>query len=203
MKGKVSVLLTALLFALLFCVSASAQTINGNIVGTITDEQGAAVPGVTVTATNKATGFSRSNVSNDEGNYRISALPSGDYAVTTDKSGFGAANISVDVNVSADSRTDIVLKAGQVQQILDILDRRPVQQWLWIFQPEPLGEAQQRLPEPTVPMNNEPCASVTNVAQPFKYQANVIEIPDKIRQDNEVEWLSWEFQVLGGHLAKV
>ena len=55
MKGKVSVLLTALLFALLFCVSASAQTINGNIVGTITDEQGAAVPGVTVTATNKAT----------------------------------------------------------------------------------------------------------------------------------------------------
>ena len=115
MKGKVSVLLTALLFALLFCVSASAQTINGNIVGTITDEQGAAVPGVTVTATNKATGFSRSNVSNDEGNYRISALPSGDYAVTTDKSGFGAANISVDVNVSADSRTDIVLKAGQVQ----------------------------------------------------------------------------------------
>ena len=51
-------------------------------------------------------------------------------------------------------------------------------------------------------MNNEPRARVTNLAQLFKDQANVVEITDQIGQDDEVEWLSWEIQVLCGHLAK-
>lgn len=115
MIRKVLTMLSVLMFALLFCALAGAQTINGNIVGTITDEQGSAVPGVTVTATNKDTGFSRSATSNDEGNYRVAALPSGDYTLTTDKSGFGAANSIVGVSAATDSRQDIILKAGQVQ----------------------------------------------------------------------------------------
>src|SRR2546428_11358942 len=93
-------------------------------------------------------------------------------------------------------------KAGQVQQILDVLNRCPVKQRLRILEPSMLCQRQNRLPEVTIPMDNEPRARVTNVTQPFKYQVDVVEIADKIGQDDEVELLSWELQVLCGHLAK-
>ena len=58
---------------------ASAQQTTGDIVGRVVDEQGAAVPGATLTAKNPATGFVRSDVSDAAGLYRLSALPVGTY----------------------------------------------------------------------------------------------------------------------------
>ena len=52
------------------------------------DQQGAAVPGTTVTAKNPATGFTRSDTSDTEGVYRLSALPVGIYDVTAELQGF-------------------------------------------------------------------------------------------------------------------
>src|SRR5262245_48359815 len=91
------------------------------------------------------------------------------------------------------------LEAGHVQKILYVLDRRPVQQRLRIFQPELLGEYQKGLPELTVPMNNDSRTRVTNLAQPFQYVANVVEIPGQIGQNYTVKRLSWHVQVLSGH----
>ncbi|MBC7931471.1 MAG: TonB-dependent receptor [Rubrivivax sp.] len=99
----------------------SAQTINGNIVGTITDEQGAAVPGVTVTATNTGTGATRTATTNDEGSYRIAALPVGDYAVKAEKTGFSSANATVGVSVGIDSNADVTLKTGGVTENVTVV----------------------------------------------------------------------------------
>ena len=52
--------------------------------------QGAAVPGVTVTAKNAATGFTRTEVSDGEGIYRLTALPVGTYDLTAGAAGLRA-----------------------------------------------------------------------------------------------------------------
>jgi hypothetical protein len=52
-------------------LAAYAQSSNGSISGTATDESGGALPGVSVTAANAATGVSRTVVSNEKGHYEI------------------------------------------------------------------------------------------------------------------------------------
>jgi hypothetical protein len=104
-----------------FALPAAAQTINGNIVGTITDEQGAAVPGATVTAMNTGTGATRTATTNEEGLYRIAALPVGDYTVKAEKTGFTAANATVGVSVGVDSNADVTLKTGGVTENVTVV----------------------------------------------------------------------------------
>src|SRR5688500_19607477 len=67
---------------------AAAQQTTGSIQGRVLDAQKAAVPGVTVTATSAATGFTRSEVSDVEGVYRLNALPVGTYDIKAELSGF-------------------------------------------------------------------------------------------------------------------
>ncbi len=66
---------------------ALAQQTTGNITGRILDDQGSAVPGVSVTALNAQTGFSRTTVTDAEGVYRLNALPVGTYDLTADLTG--------------------------------------------------------------------------------------------------------------------
>src|SRR3954452_21303364 len=68
--------------------SALAQTGAASITGLLTDQSGAAVPGVTITATNQATNVPYTAVSNGAGNYTITALPVGNYVVKAELSGF-------------------------------------------------------------------------------------------------------------------
>ena len=97
--------------ALVFTSSAaSAQQTTGSISGRITDAQKAAVPGVTVTAKNKATGFSRSEVSDSEGVYRLNALPVGSYDVHAELSGFAPfdrKDLIVNIGESLDVNIDM------------------------------------------------------------------------------------------------
>ena len=81
-------LILAIFVALLISASASAQQTTGKIVGTVTDPQGAVMPGVKVTATNKATQIATSNLTNNAGLYQILNLPIGDYRVTAEYVGF-------------------------------------------------------------------------------------------------------------------
>src|SRR5512146_3062163 len=78
--------LAAILVVLAFLAAAPAyaQQTTGNIVGRITDEQKAGVPGATVTATNAATGMKRTAVSDAEGMYRFTALPVGSYDIVAE-----------------------------------------------------------------------------------------------------------------------
>ena len=54
LKAALALAIVAALFA---PPPASAQTLYGSIVGTVTDQQGAPIPGATVTATNTGTGL--------------------------------------------------------------------------------------------------------------------------------------------------
>ena len=83
--------------------AAFAQQTTGNITGRLVDAQGAAVPGVTVTARNTQTGFTRIDVSDAEGVYRLTALPVGTYDVMAELQGFAKVE-----------RKGIVLNVGQM-----------------------------------------------------------------------------------------
>ena len=68
-------IILAVLVALCAVGNAAAQQTTGSIQGRITDAQGSAVPGVTVTGKNTSTGFTRSEVSDAEGVFRLIGLP--------------------------------------------------------------------------------------------------------------------------------
>jgi hypothetical protein len=88
--GKVS--LSALLLALgLFLLSSSAfaqVTASASLSGTVVDKNGAVIKGATVTATNKATGQTRTATTNDNGEYKIDLLPAGRYDIKASGPGF-------------------------------------------------------------------------------------------------------------------
>ena len=85
---------------------ALAQQTTGNISGRALDPQGAAMPGVTVTAKNPQTGFTRAAVTDAEGIYRLSALPVGTYDLTVELQGF-----------STMERKGIVVNVGQTVEL--------------------------------------------------------------------------------------
>src|SRR5215471_4215359 len=64
------------------------QVNNANLTGTVADATKAVLPGVTITATNDATGVALNNVTNDAGAYTILSLLPGTYNVTAELSGF-------------------------------------------------------------------------------------------------------------------
>jgi len=75
--------------ALLLLVSgATAQEFRATISGTIVDSSGAAIPGVTVTATETRTGARSVVVSDASGQYVAPFLAPGDYDLTAELSGF-------------------------------------------------------------------------------------------------------------------
>ncbi|MET0623716.1 MAG: carboxypeptidase regulatory-like domain-containing protein [Pyrinomonadaceae bacterium] len=120
-SNRLASLAALLAFVCIFATAAAAQTINGNIVGTVLDEQDAAVPGAVITATNVGTGASRTATTNDEGLYRISGLPVGEYTVKVEKAGFGGASSVVGVSVGVDSKSDFMLKAGGVAEQVTVV----------------------------------------------------------------------------------
>jgi hypothetical protein len=67
---------------------ASAQEVTARIQGTVTDQSGAVVPGVSITATNVSTGVSYTVESTSDGSYQFLTLLIGTYTVSAQKSGF-------------------------------------------------------------------------------------------------------------------
>ena len=90
----------AVLALALAAPAAEAQQTTGTITGRILDDQGAAVPGVTVNGKNTETGFTRSDVSDAEGIYRLTALPVGTYDITAELQGFSRFEAGVSSSTS-------------------------------------------------------------------------------------------------------
>ena len=102
--------ITALGLAL-FATAAVAQTsTTGSIEGVVTDPNGAAVKGATVTATGPNLISPKTSISGDDGQFKILAVPPGNYKITVDASGFGKFEKSdVAVNLSRTTTADVQL----------------------------------------------------------------------------------------------
>ncbi len=113
--------ITRLLLAVLFALSAIAQTDRGIITGSITDSSGAAVPEAKVTATNAATGIAFATITTGSGDYTIPTLPVGVYQVRIERQGFKSA-VRADVTITAGSTATVnaQLEVGAVTESVQV-----------------------------------------------------------------------------------
>ena len=100
-----------------------AQANAADLQGQVKDASGALVPNATVTARSLATNLSRNAVTNDQGYYRIVALPPGDYEVTVEAANFKKAVLTkVTLTVGQAADVDVVLELGQITESVTISD---------------------------------------------------------------------------------
>jgi hypothetical protein len=83
-----------------FSVVCDAQTFRGAISGRVADATGAVLPGVIVTATNDATGVSRTTTTSTGGDFSVPDLQLGTYTIETTLQGFQTLRTKVEVTVS-------------------------------------------------------------------------------------------------------
>jgi carboxypeptidase family protein/TonB-dependent receptor-like protein len=108
---------------------ASAQTVTASITGLVVDQSGAAVPGVTVTATNQGTNVPYTAVSNETGNYTIASLPVGTYVVRAELSGFRASNTApITLEARQVARLDFKMAVGAVEETVQVSGEAPILQ---------------------------------------------------------------------------
>jgi len=125
----VSVLLLCLAGFIWKLPAARAQAVTATLVGTVTDNTGAIVPGATVTIVETATGITRSGTSNGSGNYTFPNLPPGYYSVTVTAPLFKKeSRPGVDVAVNTTTRVDISLQPGNVTETVTVTGAPPIMQ---------------------------------------------------------------------------
>ena len=105
----------------LMAASAAAQTVTGEIRGTVRDTSGGVLPGVTVTVTNSGTGLTRTDTTNDTGTFVFPSLPIGTYSVTAELQGFRKAERTGFV-LNADGRVtaDFSLGVGAITETVTV-----------------------------------------------------------------------------------
>lgn len=106
-------------------VPLAAQSLTGTVSGTVTDTQGAVLPGVTVTLSGK-TG-ARTTVTDASGAYRFGGVDPGSYMVQATLTGFtGKKQESVGVNISKEAKVDFSLSVGGQSETIEVVGEAPV-----------------------------------------------------------------------------
>src|SRR4029079_2510870 len=100
----------AIALVALFAAPAFAQLQTGNLYGTVTDDKGAALPGVTVTLS--GSGAPQIQVTNAQGQFRFLGLGPGDYQLKAELEGFSTIDYpNIVVNVGRNTQIEVKLTA--------------------------------------------------------------------------------------------
>ncbi len=103
------------------CASLYAQTISGALTGTVYDASGAIVANATITAKNDATGVESTTKTTTTGEYRLSNLPAGSYAVTVSATGFSPTQTKgVQVVLNQTQTSNFTLQVGATTQTVEV-----------------------------------------------------------------------------------
>src|SRR5438876_9069104 len=113
---------------LLLCTSIlEAQGVRATIVGRVTDDSGAVVPGAKITITNVGTNESRSVTVNDAGEYSIPQLAPAQYTLTAEFTGFNTVVRSgIVLETGQQARFDISLKVGGLTEEVQVQAAAPL-----------------------------------------------------------------------------
>lgn len=136
---------TAFILSLALGSAAFAQStaINGTIEGTVKDEQGSVLPGVTVTVTNIDTGDTRSVITNESGLYRAPLLSLGTYRVVAELQGFKKfEQTGVSLRAGQTAVIDVPLSVGALAETITVTADAPVVDLAKIEQGRTLSEAE-------------------------------------------------------------
>jgi len=122
MKRITGVALSALLFVLTLPAFATAQAgSTAQIAGTVKDESGGVLPGVTITVTQTNTSATRTAVSDEAGGYVIPNLPVGPYRLEATLQGFRTyVQQGLVLTVNATPTVNITMALGQLSEQVSV-----------------------------------------------------------------------------------
>src|ERR1041384_1569883 len=108
------------LFILAATITAQAQ-FRAGIQGTVSDANGALVPGARVILKDLENGKTQEVTSSDEGFYRIVGLAPGRYELSVEKEGY-KKSLSQNVTISAESiqGADVILEIGDITAVVNV-----------------------------------------------------------------------------------
>ena len=112
----------SLLIAVTLVSAAFAQTRDtAAVFGTVTDSQGAAIPGATVRLTSNGTGQVRSIAASTAGEYLFPSLPVGTYSLTVEQPAFKRyEGTGILLQANENVKLDIVLEVGDVKTTVSV-----------------------------------------------------------------------------------
>jgi carboxypeptidase family protein len=117
----------ALFILLLTSTIALAQLSTAQLSGRVTDESGAVLPGVTVTATQTDTGFVRSDVTDGSGAYILSNLPTGPYRLEAALQGFRTyVQTGIVLQVAGSPVVNVSLSVGNLEESVTVEGAAPL-----------------------------------------------------------------------------
>ena len=112
---------------MLLAVAAPVAGQGGAAVGgVVTDDTGAALPGVTVTIVNKNNGTSQVFVTGPEGNYRAVNLQPGPYEITAELPGFATKQATTTLFVGANATLDFTLGVASLSENVTVVGESPL-----------------------------------------------------------------------------
>jgi hypothetical protein len=145
-----SMLTVLAIWAVLAAFPAAAQTTFGSILGTVTDQTGAALSGTTVTLTNVGTADHRTVQTDNNGSYQFVNLTPGTYSLDFEKTGFQRVKReSIPVVVQSAVRVNASLQVGNVNQTVNVEAAAPIIE----TQPGPLGQTVEGRVVQEMPLN--------------------------------------------------
>ncbi|HEU0253037.1 MAG TPA: carboxypeptidase-like regulatory domain-containing protein, partial [Pyrinomonadaceae bacterium] len=116
-----SLSLASLLVLILFAMTGYAQSGGTTIRGTVRDPNGNVVSGATVNLTDPSRNFTRTQTTNEDGNYVFNAIPPGTYKLEVSATGFKTASASGLVAlVDTPTVKDVHLEIGAVSETVDV-----------------------------------------------------------------------------------
>jgi Carboxypeptidase regulatory-like domain/TonB-dependent Receptor Plug Domain len=111
-----------LLLLCLFAIALVAQFETAEVLGTVRDPSGAAVPRASVTLLNQDTNIQMKATTDDNGNYDFFNVRVGRYTVSVEHTGFARASATeVQVNVNARQRVDLTMQVGAVSESVEVV----------------------------------------------------------------------------------
>ena len=119
--------LAATVMVILFSISAQGQSTAGRILGTLTDQSGAAVAAGTVIVTDVQRGTSRTITTDESGTYAAPDLQPSTYRIHVEAPGFKSVErLNIQIEVATDVRADFTLQTGQITEVVTITEDVPL-----------------------------------------------------------------------------
>src|SRR4051812_27021882 len=112
---------------LLLAVAAVGQTNRGGISGAVMDQNGAAIPGATVTVTNIGTGQKQTLTTSEDGAFQVTSLDPVTYSIKVEVQGFKTATIqSLKVDTATTANANVIMEPGAVGEQVTVVADAPL-----------------------------------------------------------------------------